>query len=275
MDPKQFGQFISAERAAKGMTQKELAEKLGVTDKAISKWERGVCLPDVAKFDNIATALDLTDIEVLRAHRIPPEPSDVSAPEKATPLFVTPREVGRLLPGCFLITFPCFVYALLEDFVLPVIGLGRPLQTLSCTALGVWLALRQAKDETRLNWRAVFDCALVLAALVAAAVLFVGDQPWFLWEAPDRLFGLTEWDDAAEAFLSSLWYQQYLNREWTPMLLFYIYLKYEIFDFPGLIGLLQCLAAYPIAKLLRIRHNQKKIAERRDNRQEVCYTEEK
>ena len=59
------------------------------------------------------------------------------------------------------------------------------------------------------------------------------------------------------------------------MLLFYIYLKYEIFDFPGPIGLLQCLAAYPIAKLLRIRHNQKKIAERRDNRQEVCYTEEK
>ena len=91
MDPKQFGQFISAERAAKGLTQKELAEKLGVTDKAISKWERGVCLPDVAKFDDIAAALDLTDIEVLRAHRIPPESADASGPEKAPPLFVTPR----------------------------------------------------------------------------------------------------------------------------------------------------------------------------------------
>lgn len=189
MDPKQFGQFISAERAAKRLTQKELAEKLGVTDKAISKWERGVCLPDVAKFDDIAAALDLTDIEVLRAHRIPPESADANEPEKAPPLF---------------------------------------------------------------------DCALVLAALVAAAVLFVGDQPWFLWEAPDRLFGLTEWDDAAEAFLSSLWYQRYRGGEWTPKLLLYIYLKYEVFDFPGLIGLLQCLAAYPIAKLLRIRHNQKK-----------------
>ena len=258
MDPKQFGQFISAERAAKGLTQKKLAEKLGVTDKAISKWERGVCLPDVAKFDDIAAALDLTDIEVLRAHRIPPESADANEPEKAPPLFVTPREAGRLLLGCFLITFPSFAYAMLEDFVLPVIGLGRPLQTLSCTALGVWLALRQAKDETRLNWRAVFDCALVLAALAAAVLLFVGEYPWFLWETPDRLFGLTGWDDAAETFLSSLWYQRYRGGEWTPKLLLYIYLKYEVFDFPGLIGLLQCLAAYLIAKLLRIRHNQKK-----------------
>lgn len=82
MDPKQFGAFLAAERAEKGLTQKELGEKLGVTDKAVSKWERGVCLPDVAKFDDIAAALDMTDLEVLRAKRLPPEP----APEKTPPL---------------------------------------------------------------------------------------------------------------------------------------------------------------------------------------------
>lgn len=80
MDPKQFGAFLSEERRAKNLTQKELAEKLGVTDKAISKWERGVCLPDVAKFDDIAAALGVTDVEVLRAKRLPPESEKETAP---------------------------------------------------------------------------------------------------------------------------------------------------------------------------------------------------
>lgn len=42
MDNQKFGQFISSLRKEKGWTQLELAEKLNVTDKAVSKWERGV-----------------------------------------------------------------------------------------------------------------------------------------------------------------------------------------------------------------------------------------
>lgn len=96
MDTTQFGLFLSEERKAKGLTQKELASKLGVTDKAVSKWERGICLPDVSKFDDIAAALDLTDLEVLRAKRLPPPelPSE-------TPPLVSWKECGVLLSGCF------------------------------------------------------------------------------------------------------------------------------------------------------------------------------
>lgn len=44
IDKKQFGNFLSAQRKARGLTQKELASKLFLSDKAVSKWERGLSL---------------------------------------------------------------------------------------------------------------------------------------------------------------------------------------------------------------------------------------
>ena len=44
MDAKVFGQFLAQTRKEKNMTQAELAEKISVTDKAVSRWERGVSL---------------------------------------------------------------------------------------------------------------------------------------------------------------------------------------------------------------------------------------
>lgn len=50
MDNQKFGQFILSLRKEKGWTQLELAKKLNVTDKAVSKWERGVGFPDINFF---------------------------------------------------------------------------------------------------------------------------------------------------------------------------------------------------------------------------------
>lgn len=47
MDAKMFGAFLARVRRAQGLTQAELAEQLHVTDKAVSRWERGVGLPDI------------------------------------------------------------------------------------------------------------------------------------------------------------------------------------------------------------------------------------
>ena len=48
MDLVKIGKYISEKRKNLGMTQKQLAEKIGMSDKSVSKWERGICLPDVS-----------------------------------------------------------------------------------------------------------------------------------------------------------------------------------------------------------------------------------
>ena len=53
MDLVKIGKYIAAKRKEKGMTQKQLAEKLGMSDKSVSKWERGICLPDVSVYTDL------------------------------------------------------------------------------------------------------------------------------------------------------------------------------------------------------------------------------
>ena len=70
MDIEKFGPYIQSCRKRKQMTQEELAQKLHVTDKAISRWERGVGFPDVKLLEPLAEALDLSVAELLRSERM-------------------------------------------------------------------------------------------------------------------------------------------------------------------------------------------------------------
>ena len=69
MEKKTIGQFIAALRKASGMTQKELAEKLNVSDKAVSRWERDECAPDLSLIPVIADIFGVTSDELLRGER--------------------------------------------------------------------------------------------------------------------------------------------------------------------------------------------------------------
>lgn len=66
----QFGQFLSARRKEKGYTQKELAQKLFLSDKAVSKWERGISLPDISLLIPLSDILDVTVTELLEGKRM-------------------------------------------------------------------------------------------------------------------------------------------------------------------------------------------------------------
>ena len=92
IDNEKFGAFLVRLRKEKGMTQKELAEKLYVSDKAVSKWERGLSLPDIALLQPMAEALGASVTELLSGQYIEQDQT------------LTVREVEPLLTGALHMT---------------------------------------------------------------------------------------------------------------------------------------------------------------------------
>lgn len=70
MDQEKIGKFIASLRKEKSMTQVELASKLGVSNKSISKWERGICMPDLSLFFPLCELLDINVNELLSGEKI-------------------------------------------------------------------------------------------------------------------------------------------------------------------------------------------------------------
>lgn len=66
---KSIGETIANLRKQKGMTQRELAEKMNVTDKAVSKWERDLSCPDINTISKLADVLDVSVEELLKAKK--------------------------------------------------------------------------------------------------------------------------------------------------------------------------------------------------------------
>ena len=68
-----IGKYIAGKRKALGMTQKQLAEKLNMSDKSVSKWERGICLPDVSVYMELCEILGISINEFLAGEDIDAE----------------------------------------------------------------------------------------------------------------------------------------------------------------------------------------------------------
>lgn len=65
MDAKKTGQLICESRKQHGMSQKDLADILSITDKAVSKWERGISFPDISLLIPISEALGISLYDLL------------------------------------------------------------------------------------------------------------------------------------------------------------------------------------------------------------------
>lgn len=73
MEKKSMGSFLTVLRKASGMTQKQLAERLNVSDKAVSRWERDECAPDLSLIPVLAEIYRVTSDEILRGQRLDPQ----------------------------------------------------------------------------------------------------------------------------------------------------------------------------------------------------------
>lgn len=96
MDSGKTGALIAEARKAKGLTQRQLAETLHISDRTVSKWERGAGIPDVALLEPLADALGLTVRSLLRGEAEPPE-AESAGTVSAAPEDVLLREVIRTL----------------------------------------------------------------------------------------------------------------------------------------------------------------------------------
>ena len=60
MDTVKIGKYIAQKRKNLGLTQRDIAEQLGMSDKSVSKWERGVCLPDVSVYMELCRIIGIS-----------------------------------------------------------------------------------------------------------------------------------------------------------------------------------------------------------------------
>ncbi len=90
-----FGQFVAQLRKEQGLTQKELAQKLYLSDKAVSKWERGLSLPDVEILIPLAEALGVTVTQLLEGRRQSEAPRSPEQVEELLRRAVTMGEPER------------------------------------------------------------------------------------------------------------------------------------------------------------------------------------
>ncbi len=79
MNQTAIGKFITQKRKEKNMTQEQLAERIGVSNKTVSKWERGTCMPDYGTVERLCRALGITIDELMRGGEKSILPNDNSA----------------------------------------------------------------------------------------------------------------------------------------------------------------------------------------------------
>ena len=119
MDKAKTGALIAAARKEKDMTQKELAAALHVSDRAVSKWERGAGFPDISLLEPLADALGLGVLDLLRGERTEEEPE--STVRQALTFLArqarerTRRRWSQILGGTFALLMASFIlFAILD-----------------------------------------------------------------------------------------------------------------------------------------------------------------
>lgn len=215
IDNQKFGAFLTALRKEKGFTQKELAQRLFVSDKAVSKWERGASIPNIGLLLPLAELFGITVPELLRGERKAPG----QKPQPDTDSLPVLTALRRSRRGWITAFCLCLMAAAAEIFLLRRSGiswdaLGKAVLPMSALFLffGGWFCffardlLPGYYDENKIhfvsqgflrlhlpglsfhngNWRPI--CTAIKAVSLSAAVLYP-----LLCLITVRLWGTAQW----------------------------------------------------------------------------------
>ena len=158
MEPTRIGRFIAERRKALGLTQRQLAEQLSVSDKAVSKWETGRGLPDVLLMPPLCAVLGITVNDLLSGERVGEGDYRKKAEENMMELVRENAENRqRLLQsiacGGVTVVAVCALVALAAFLPLPALARVALLLLAMATAVaGIWAA---ATLDARAGW---FEC---------------------------------------------------------------------------------------------------------------------
>ena len=97
MDQEKIGKFIAELRKEKGLTQSQLAEQFGISNKAVSKWENGKSLPDASIMIDLCNLLGITVNELLSGERISMEDYKAKSEETIISVVSTSQEEKRYM----------------------------------------------------------------------------------------------------------------------------------------------------------------------------------
>ena len=158
MEPTRIGRFIAERRKALGLTQRQLAEQLSVSDKAVSKWETGRGLPDVLLMPPLCAALGITVNDLLSGERVEEGDYRKKAEENMMELMRENAENRqRLLQsiacGGVTVVAVCALVALAAFLPLPALArVALLLLAMATGVAGIWAA---ATLDARAGW---FEC---------------------------------------------------------------------------------------------------------------------
>ena len=158
MEPTRIGRFIAERRKALGLTQRQLAEQLSVSDKAVSKWETGRGLPDVLLMPPLCAALGITVNDLLSGERVGEGDYRKKAEENMMELVRENAENRqRLLQsiacGGVTVVAVCALVALAAFLPLPAFArVALLLLAMATAVVGIWAA---ATLDARAGW---FEC---------------------------------------------------------------------------------------------------------------------
>lgn len=169
MDAERLGTFIAGRRKELGLTQARLAEQLHVTDKAISRWERGVGLPDISNIEALAAALDVSLIELLQAQR---NDVDSVSTKEAEKLLIDTIQLskashrfakwfGSIVLAVFAILSAIILCLLISDWKIVIFSAGSIIAGLIAWGIPIWQATITRTSRTVFSTILSFGFALL------------------------------------------------------------------------------------------------------------------